>query len=449
MLTSISPWDGTPVWRAASATTTEAASAVAAAVAAFPAWALEVDRAGRIRRFAEAVLHHRKAVVTLLVREAGKTTAEAEAEADQLGGVIDTTLGAGLGRTPGVPAFGHALALPWRPRGPAVVIAPGNQPLLALHQLVVPALAVGCTVVAKPSPEALGLGELYRALLKESGLDGVCAVLLGGCDVAEAIVDQPGVATVAATGSRAMGAALARRLAGRSEVVFAASLGGVNPVLVLPDADLPAALIAVAESAWRLAGQHGTASRVLFVPRAQLDAALEQLGRERQRWLPAPAPDGAVGPMRSIAARAAFLAGLGELPAGTDPIAGRREPLEKPSAGTDPLLFVLRPGATAGHPLLTREHAGPLLAVVPYDDAAQAAAWLEANPHRLAAAIWTADRARFLDLARRLRYGRLYHNRSTLSTRLDLPAAACGLSGTGQASGVAACQIFADETVVW
>ncbi len=449
MLTSISPWDGTPVWRAAAATTAEAASAVAAAAADLPTWALDVDRAGKIRRFAEAVLHHRKAVVTLLVREAGKTVGDAEAEADQLGTVIDTTLGAGLGRTPGVPAFGHALALPWRPRGPAVVIAPGNQPLLALHQLVVPALAVGCTVVAKPSPEALGLGELYRALLKEAGLDGVCTVLLGGCEVAEALVDQPGVATVAATGSRAMGAALARRLAGRSEVVFAASLGGVNPVLVLPDGDLPAALTAVAEGAWRLAGQHGTASRVAFVPRAQMDTALEQLTHERQRWLPTPALDGAVGPMRSLAARTAFLAGLADLPGGTDLVAGKREPLEKPSAGTDPLLIVLRQGATAGHPLLTREHAGPVLAVVPYDDAAQAVAWLETNPHRLAAAVWTTDRDRFLDLARRLRYGRLFHNRSTLSARLDLPAAGCGLSGTGQAAGVAACQIFADETVVW
>jgi succinylglutamic semialdehyde dehydrogenase len=448
MLSSQSPWDGQPVWSSESASPASAATAVAAAAAAAPAWA-EADRSTALRRLGRAVADHRTAIETLLVREAGKTAEDAATEAGLLAKKIDVTLGEGQARTPGVPAFGSAVSLAWRPRGVAVCIGPSNFPLHLLHGLVVPALAVGCTVVAKPSERTPALGELYRALLNEAGLIGPAQVVLGGAEIAAALVDHPQTATVAAVGSRATGVALSQRLAGRPEVVLALELGGVNHVLLCADADLAAAVPVLADGAWRMAGQRCTATRIVHVPRAGLADLVARLTAERARWVPSGTPSGPMGPMTAAALRDRFLAAWTARPAGLDLIAGAAVPPIPAGAFAEPLIAVVRDPAARGHTLVADEHFGPAVIIDPYDDESEAAARMAANPHRLSAAVWTTDRDRFLRLCRRLPYGLVAHNRSTAGARADLPFGGCGQSGNGRPAAVAAGQIFADETVVW
>ena len=215
---SRSPWDSLPVWRGEATAPAAIAAAAQAMAAAFPAWSRDhAARLAKLRALATILTERRADVVDLLIREAGKCRTDAEAEAALLPKKVELALGTGLARTPlaGVVTLGKEAMTVWRPRGVAVVLGPYNFPLHLLHGLVAPALAVGCTLLAKPSDRCPALGELYRRCLADAGLDRVCTVVQGGTDVAAALIDRAEVATVAAVGGRAMGEALSRRLAGR------------------------------------------------------------------------------------------------------------------------------------------------------------------------------------------------------------------------------------------
>jgi succinylglutamic semialdehyde dehydrogenase len=456
VLVSHSPWDGAEVARVPVAGADEVATRVARADAAFPAWAAAsvAHRAERLRTLAAACVAARARIVALLIREAGKVQADAEAEADLLAKKVAVTLDQGMALAPGAdglpgyPASGPGRIV-WRPRGVAAVLGPFNFPLHLLHGLVVPALAVGCTVVAKPSERCPGLGELYRTLIATAGLDGVCAVVQGGAAVAAALVAQPAVQTVAAVGGRPMGVALARLCAARPEVVLALELGGINQALVLPDAEADAAAM-IAEGAWRMAGQRCTATRVAQVPRPRLADWLAAFARERERWRSDGGPQGANGPMIAPAAREAFQVpyrALSRGPAADDGLAVVAGDAVGAGAFADPLLLVAGDAAGA-HPLLAEERFGPALVVQAYDTVEQAIARMRANPFRLAASVFTTG-PDFPRLAAALPYGQVNRNRPTAGARSDLPFGGCGLSGNGRPAAVSAVRIFADETVVW
>jgi len=457
-LISISPWDGLEVARVAVADAASIADTVRALYDAFPAWAAraKADRVERLRALAQTCVAARADIVALLIREAGKVQSDAEAEADLLAKKIAVTIDAGLPLVPGPddhPANAPPGRIAWRPRGVAVVLGPFNFPLHLLHGLVVPALAVGCTVVAKPSERCPGLGELYRRLIADAGLAHVCAVVQGGADVAASLIARPEVQTVAAVGGRPMGTALSRLLASRPEVVLALELGGINHALVLPDADAKAVAM-VAEGAWRMAGQRCTATRVVQVPRASLVPWINGLADERLRWRGDKTPAGSNGPMISTVQRDAFEQPYRALAQG-DARSHASSPLsliagDPAGAGAfaAPLLLVAGQGAD-GHPLMSEERFGPALVLWPYDDPAQAIARMHANPYRLAASVFTADTAKFADIARQLPYGQVNHNRPTAGARSDLPFGGCGLSGNGRPAALSAVRIFADETVIW
>jgi succinylglutamic semialdehyde dehydrogenase len=448
-LTSRSPWTGEVVWTGMAADERACAAAIAALTQAFAGWSRDHDaRRAALERLAQACAAAKPRIVELLVSEAGKCLADAEAEADLLGKKVAITIGPGLARTPQA-VGGNDAHLVWRPRGVAAVLGPFNFPLHLLHGLVVPALAVGCTVVAKPSERCPALGALYAALIVEAGLGHVCRVVQGGADTARALIAQPQVATVAAVGGRATGLALSRALSGRPEVVLALELGGVNHALVCADADLDAAAAMIAEGAWKMAGQRCTATRVAHVPRAQIAGLCERLQRERLRWRPDGTPAGASGALISPEARERQRSTWTSLPAGLELVAGDPDARFGASACADPLLLVLRDPALRGHALVSEEHFGPALVVDAYDDPDECIARIAANPYRLAASVFTASRESFLTLAARLPYGQVNHNRPTAGARSDLPFGGLGQAGNGRPAALAAGQIFADETVVW
>jgi succinylglutamic semialdehyde dehydrogenase len=453
-LVSHSPWDGAEVARVPVADARQIDAVFKVLAGTFPVWApyRRKSKIERLRDLAAACVQARAEIVDLLIREAGKVRSDAEAEADLLPKKIAVTIDQGLPLVPGVDDLIPAMPpgpIAWRPRGVAVVLGPFNFPLHLLHGLVVPALAVGCTVVAKPSERCPGLGELYRRLIAQAKLDAVCAVVQGGAEVAAALIAHPAAQTVAAVGGRAMGMALARLLAPRPEVVLALELGGVNHAMVLPDAP-DTALAMVAEGAWRMAGQRCTATRVLHVPQEKMGDWLAGLQRERQRWRGDGTPAGTNGPMISVAGREAFQAPYRGLPRVVDQtgltiVAGDATGT---GAFADPLLLVAGPDA-GGHPLIAEERFGPALVLWPFADEEQAIARMCANPYRLAASIFTADAWKFTTIARQLPYGQVNHNRPTAGARSDLPFGGCGMSGNGRPAAVSAVRIFADETVIW
>jgi succinylglutamic semialdehyde dehydrogenase len=444
-LTSRSPWNWSQVvWQGNESTAPEVDEAVVAAQRSFAAWSLDTGRLDRIRDFAKILARRRGDIVELLILEAGKVRADAEAEADLLVKKIEVTLNDGLRRiAPAVTTPGTAPRTVARPRGVAAILGPYNFPLHLLHGLVVPALAVGCTVVAKASEHCLKLGELYFECLYETRLSEVCRILRGGHAVAKRMVLHPSIATVAAVGGRAMGLALSKQLAQRPEVVLALELGGVNPAIILDDADAKAAVEHIADGAWKMAGQRCTATRIAHVPRAQLSSYLKELSGARQRWLPAADANGAVGPMISPDAREKFQAAFKKLPTGIELVAG-----DPNAANADPLLLAVRNSAVRTSELITEEHFGPALIVDAYDDLDDCLARCAANPYRLAASVFTASAERFQRCALALPYGQVNHNRPTAGARSDFPFGGLGLSGNGRPAAVAACAIFVDECVV-
>ena len=232
-------------------------------------------------------------------------------------------------------------------------------------------------------------------------------------------------------------------------MVLALELGGVNHALVLPDADPATTATALAEGAWKMAGQRCTATRVAHLPRASLAAWLDRLALARERWLPAATASGACGRMIAPEARHAFQAPYRRLPAGFALVAGRVDRPDPDDCAADPLLILAEEAADPCHPLIGEEHFGPALLVLPYDDPEHAIARAVANPYRLAASVFTSNASRFAATAARLPYGQVNHNRPTAGARSDLPFGGCGLSGNGRPAAVAANAIFADETVVW
>ncbi len=448
-LASFSPWDGTCVWQG----TTDGRLAQVIARTA-QAWAsprpTPAQTRERLERLAAAITAQRATAIELLVREAGKVRADAEAEVELLPRKIALTSGPGLERTPlaadvrTLPRNFREPQIAWRPRGPALCLGPFNFPLHLLHGLVVPALAMGCPVIAKPSERCPALAAWYRQRLLEAGFGDEAQVVIGGPAAVRTLLRSPVIATVAAVGSRRMGLALAQQLAKRPEVVLALELGGVNQALLCADADLALAVPALADGAWRMAGQRCTATRIVHVPRARAEEVINRLIAAHQHWLPGRTPLSALGPLISIAERERFQAAFAMPDAGWRLLAGS---VQGQGAFAEPLLLQVFE-AGRGSPRYGDEHFGPYLIIDVYDDETEAIARMRANPYRLSAAIWTTDQDRFRVLAPQVAYGLVGWNRSTAGARSDLPFGGLGLSGNGRPAAIAAGAIFADETVM-
>jgi succinylglutamic semialdehyde dehydrogenase len=448
-LASLSPWDGTCVWRGP----TDGRLAQVLARTA-QAWAgirpTPAETRERLERLAVAITAHRATAIDLLIREAGKVRVDAEAEVDLLPRKIALTTGPGLGRTPlaadirSLPRNFREPQIAWRPRGPALCLGPFNFPLHLLHGLVVPALAMGCPVIAKPSERCPALAEWYRHRLHEAGLGNEAQVVIGGPLAVRTLLRSPLIATVAAVGSRRMGLALAQQLAKRPEVVLALELGGVNQALLCADADLTLAVPALADGAWRMAGQRCTATRIVHVPRSRAEELINRLIAAHANWRPGRTPLSTMGPLISVGERERFQATFAAPDPGWRLLAGE---LVGTGAFAEPLLLqVFEAGRDSAR--YREEHFGPYLIVDVYDEEAEAIARMRANPYRLSAAIWTIDQERFRKLAPQIAYGLVGWNRSTAGARSDLPFGGLGLSGNGRPAAIAAGAIFADETVM-
>jgi acyl-CoA reductase-like NAD-dependent aldehyde dehydrogenase len=176
---------------------------------------------------------------------------------------------------------------------------------------------------------------------------------------------------------------------------------------------------------------------------------IDALRQERQRWLPDGTPAGANGSLINAKARARFLAEHEDAPNGLTLIAGDRTRVFADSQCVDPLLRDVRDVRVRNHPLYREELFGPGLIIDAYDDLDECVARLAANPYRLAASVFTASRERFLEIAPRLPYGQVNHNRPTAGARSDQPFGGLGLAGNARPAALAAGAIFADESVVW
>ena len=268
----------------------DATAAFAAAHQAFPKWAAMTAVArGRILGKASQLLEARKpALAEMLVREEGKTLAEATGEVQRAADIF--RFHGGLSYTHGGQTLPHDLPqnliLTRRePLGVVALITPWNFPIAIPAWKMAPALICGNTVVIKPASAAPAMTfELARAL-HDAGLPpGVLNVITGeGRPFGAEVASNPVVQALSFTGSHAVGSQLYQAVAPR-RIRCQLEMGSKNPTLVLADADLDLAARLVAIAGFGLTGQACTATSRVIVERPVLEAFTEKLIAAAKTW---------------------------------------------------------------------------------------------------------------------------------------------------------------------
>jgi aldehyde dehydrogenase (NAD+) len=378
------------------------AKAVEAAHEAYLTWrSVPAPRRGELVRLLGEELRAAKADLACLVTlEAGKIASEAAGEVQEMIDICDYAVGLSrqlFGLTIATERPEHRMMETWHPLGVVGVISAFNFPVAVWSWNAALALVCGDAVVWKPSEKtpltALAVQALFERAAGRFGdaPKGLSAVIVGGREVGEAMVDHPKVPLVSATGSTAMGRAVAPRLAARFARALL-ELGGNNAAIVAPTADLDLTLRGVAFAAMGTAGQRCTTLRRLFVHDSLYDAFLPRL-RAAYGSVPVgdPRKTGTlVGPLIDAAAFEGQQRALADAKAASGQLTGG-ERVEVPgcpeAAYVRPALVEMPEQAE----VVRRETFAPILYVMRYSDLAEAIRLQNDVPQGLSSSIFTND----------------------------------------------------------
>ena len=420
----------------------ETDDAVRRARTAFDTWrtVAPADRARLLRRFAQEVEDHLEELAQLEVRNAGHTIGNARWEAGNVRDVL-TYYSAGPERLFGrqIPVAGGVDITFHEPLGVIGVIVPWNFPMPIAGWGFAPALAAGNTVVLKPAEytplTALRLAELALA----AGLpEGVLTVVPGeGGVVGERLVTHPDVRKIVFTGSTDVGK---RVMAGCANQVkrVTLELGGKSANVVFADADLEQAATSAPMAVFDNAGQDCCARSRILVQRSAFDRFLELLEPAVKAVRVAdPADEGSqMGPLISRRQHDRVSSFVPD----DRQVAFRGTAPDGPGYWFAPtVLTAVDPGDRA----LTEEIFGPVVAVLPFDDEADAVRIANDGRYGLSGSIWTRDLGRALRVSRAIEAGNLSVN-SHSSVRYSTPFGGFKESGLGRELGPDALHAFTD-----
>jgi acyl-CoA reductase-like NAD-dependent aldehyde dehydrogenase len=424
----------------------EVDQAVAAARAAAPAWRAVSpgDRARLLRRLAGMVDDHREELAQLETANVGKPVASSRGEVGAAAEVFHYYAGSvdkHVGDT--IPVAGGVAMTFHEPLGVVGLITPWNFPLLIASWKLGPALACGNTVVLKPSEltplTTVRLGELAL----EAGLpEGVLEVVVGtGPEAGWRLVEHPDVAKIGFTGSTAVGR---RIMAGCAEQVkrVTLELGGKSANIVFADADLDAAAAAAPYAVFDNAGQDCCARSRVLVERPVFDRFVSLLVDAAAGVVVGdPLADATeVGPLVSAAHRSkveGFVDGVD--------VAFRGSVPDGPGFWFPCTVVAPADPASA---LFREEIFGPVVAVVPFDDEADAIAIANDSAYGLSGSIWSRDGSRALRVARALETGTLSIN-SNSSVRVATPFGGFKSSGLGRELSMQALAAYSELKTVF
>jgi aldehyde dehydrogenase (NAD+) len=397
-----SPIDGRVMGRVRTASPAEVAAAVERAHAAFLAWrTVPPPRRGElVRLFGEELRANKEPLARMVSLEAGKILAEGLGEVQEMIDICDFAVGLSrqlYGLTIATERPGHRMMETWHPLGAVGVISAFNFPVAVWSWNACLAFVCGDSVVWKPSEKtpltAIAVQALFeRAAARFGGAPkGLSQVVQGGRETGEALVDDPHLPLVSATGSTRMGRSVAPRVAARFGRALL-ELGGNNAMVVAPSADLALAERAITFAAVGTAGQRCTTLRRLIVHEDVYDTLVPRL---KQIWASLcvgnPLEDEVlVGPLIDGAAFEAMEAALASAGRQGRAIQGG-ERLVRDSC---PDAFYVRP-AIAEMPeqsgIVLRETFAPILYVIRYRGLDEAIALNNAAPQGLASSILTRD----------------------------------------------------------
>jgi len=399
----------------------EVAAACQRARAGFAAWrrASPLDRAAVLEACADLVRSRAQDGAVTLVRENGKTLAEAGVEVTKTADFLDYY--ASFGRQP----WGEILAdarggtqttVHTEPAGVVLAITPWNDPLLTPARKLGPALIAGNAVLLKPAGQTPLIATWLAGLLAEAGLPyGVLQVVTGRSeDISGPLLSDPELDAVTFTGSNDIGRQLRRVLCDRN-VRLQTELGGKNASVVLADADLELAAATVAAAAFGQGGQRCTATSRLIVADPVAPALLELLSQRAGACVLGPGLDPAttLGPLSSPGHRDAVLGHVERARAegATVITGGGKPPGEALRYGcyVEPTLVSVHPGQS----LWREEVFGPVLSVTTASGFDEAVALTNDSSYGLSAAVFTTDLRRAHEFVDRAETGQVAVNLPT------------------------------------
>jgi len=324
------------------------------------------------------------------------------------------------------------------PRGVAGLITPWNFPLSQLTWKVVPALAAGCTVVAKPSSLAPGTTLMLAEILAEAGVSaGVYNVITGpGASAGQALVEHPGVDLISLTGDNETGQQVMRAAAGQTKRL-ALELGGKSANIVFADADLDKAADFAAGAIFNRCGQVCTAGSRLLVQRSIHDELLARVVAAAHSYRVGDPldPETQMEPLVSEAQLQTVLTFVQQgIQEGARLVAGGQR---LTGAGYERGWYVaptVFDQVLPGMAIAREEIFGPVLSVLTFDDEADAVRQANATRYGLAGAVWTADLARALRVARAVHAGTFWINQYG-TIEMELPFGGFKQSGFGRELG--------------
>ncbi|UOA25434.1 aldehyde dehydrogenase family protein [Pseudosulfitobacter sp. DSM 107133] len=442
----VNPSDGSALAQIARGTSADIDAAVTAAQAALDGdWGrmTALERGRILTEIGRRVLEHVDALATLEACDVGKPLTQARADAVALarymefyGGAADKVHGATIPYLDGYTVYTLR-----EPHGVTGHIVPWNYPMQIIGRSVGAALTMGNACVLKPAEEACLTALAFARICQDAGLpDGALNVVTGiGVEAGAALTSHPGIHHISFTGSVRTGA-LVQQAAGANVVPVTLELGGKSPQLVFDDADLDAALPFLVNAGIQNAGQTCSASSRILVQRGVYDAVRNRMAEAYRALTVGPAMDDLrVGPVISNRQRDIV---QGFLDKGADLTIAATGQLQNAHADGAYVLPTLFADVPPDHTLARDEIFGPVQVLIPFDTEEEAVQIANSTDYGLVAAIWTANGARQMRLAKALRAGQVFINNYGAGGGVELPFGGSGKSGHGREKGFEALYGF-------
>ncbi|WP_244848416.1 succinylglutamate-semialdehyde dehydrogenase [Caballeronia sp. SL2Y3] len=436
---SRNPASDETVWQGASASADDVDRAVSSARRAFASWsAVSFDeRVAVAKRFASLLNENKESLAHAIGRETGKPLWEARTEVASMAAKVDISVQAYHERTgeKRAPMADGVAVLRHRPHGVVAVFGPYNFPGHLPNGHIVPALIAGNAVVFKPSELAPGVAAATVALWIEAGLPaGVLNLVQGEKDTGIALANHRQIDGLFFTGSSDTGTLLHRQFGGRPEIVLALEMGGNNPLVVAPVADIDAAVHHTIQSAFLSAGQRCTCARRLFVPDDAFGERFLQRFAEVSAGIRIGAYDDEPQPFMGAVISARAAARL---------VAAQTQLIE---AGAQPLLTMQQRAANLGfvtpaildvtdaRDVPDEEHFGPIVQLTRYKTFDEAIERANDTAFGLSAGLLADDETAWRHFQRTIRAGIVNWNRPTNGASSAAPFGGVGRSGNHRPS---------------
>ncbi len=424
--------------------------AIAAADAAFPAWAAKTakERAAIMRAWYEAMMADLDRLAAMITREGGKPLAEAKGEAAYGASFVEwfgEEAKRAYGRTIPTTTPTRRYVTIKQPIGVCCAVTPWNFPMAMITRKAAPAIAAGCTIVLKPPHQTPLTALMLAELAEKAGIPkGVFNVVTthDAPEIGKVMCESPTVKKFSFTGSTAVGKKLGALCVGSTVKRISLELGGNAPLLVFADCDMEQAVKGAIACKFRNAGQTCVCANRILVEDKIYDEFSKKLAEAVKALKVGPGDsDGvAVGPLIDMAAMEKVERMVAEaIDAGATPLVGG-----KPNnAGKQFFTPTVLANVTRDMRVNTEEIFGPVAPLIKFSSEDEAVAIANDTPFGLAGYFFTKDVHRAWRIAERLQYGMISINDGILSNEV-VPFGGVKESGLGREGGVEGLEEYLD-----